>query len=489
LAASAIILALLAGASAPITGGSPSSDTAVVALGYDDVLVCSGTVIAPQAVLTAGHCVMDSSLPAVEVGDALAGATQHPALAALVHPAFDPQTLDHDLAIVIVDPTLGVAPLPYATALAAAPGSTIRVVGYGWTVANDTAPPERRSGTSVIDSIDDLRLVSHAAPSQACEGDSGGPALFDDGTGERVVGVASSGDASCTQYARHTRVDSHADFIADVLARSAPGAAGPGDRCWYDSNCAAGACLSALDEPRWSFCAPACTDGGCPDGLTCITVGGDARCRHAAPSPGAEGAPCASDADCAGTLCRAASDGGETVCTQRCFSDLPGFTCPGTETCRAAADGMEACFAPADSGGCRAASGQPGLLTLLALGWLVQLLRGRGKPYASRRVSNVLREMPSMRAARVWFPPQRSSASRMRRFSTSATAEASDGSAIGCVGISEDEMRSNGIVGPEARRGGPELTVMCSGLMRPPPASTSPRSIVLRSSRTLPGHG
>ncbi len=359
-----------AGSPAPITGGSPSSDAAVVALGVGDVLVCSGTVIAPQAVLTAAHCVTGSMLPDIAVGDALAGSTAHAALAALVHPQFDAQTLDHDLAIVIVEPTLGVSPLPYASSLGgAAPGSTIEVIGYGWTVVDDPAPPARRTGTSVIDTIDGLRLVSHAAPSQACEGDSGGPALFDNA----VLGVASSGDTSCTQFARHTRVDIHADFIADVLARSAAGAAGAGDRCWYPENCAVGDCLPAIDEPRESFCAPACSNGSCPTGLACI----DARCRHPAPSPGAEGASCTSDADCAGALCRAPAGGGTTTCTERCFTDLPGFSCPGAETCRAAADGQDACFAPGDDGGCDAAHGAPGVLVLLALG---QLLRGRGRP-------------------------------------------------------------------------------------------------------------
>ncbi len=358
----------------PITGGTPSSDAAVVALGFGDSLVCSGTVVAPQAVLTAAHCVGGSSLPDVAVGDALVGASHHPALAALVPDGFDPTTLDHDVAVVIVEPTLGVAPLAIATALdGASPGSAIRVVGFGWTVAGDQSPAARRTGTSAIDTIDDLRLTSHAAPSQACEGDSGGPALFDGGAGERVLGVASSGDPSCVQLARHTRVDTHADFIASVLARSGVGAAGAGDRCWYAANCSAGQCLPALDEPRWSFCTPACEAGACPAGLACV----DALCRHVAPSPGAEGAACASNSDCAGALCLATAGEMQGVCTQRCFTDVPGFTCPAGETCRAAADGGDACFA-AEAAGCTVGGGSPGLV--LALGGLAQLLRGRGKP-------------------------------------------------------------------------------------------------------------
>ena len=369
-----------AAAAPPVTGGTASDDGAVVALAYGDVLVCSGTLIAPHAVLTAAHCLTGSHLPELAVGDTLAGAARHPIIAAFVHPDFDAQTLDHDIAVAIVAPLAGAPVLPFATVLGElAAGATLRVVGFGWTVANDTSPPARRTGESRLDAIEPLRLVSHAAMSQTCEGDSGGPALIPVGAGERVIGVASSGDATCTEVARYTRVDVHADFVADVAARTAPGAASAGDRCWYAENCAVGGCLPAVDEPRWSFCAPAC-DGGCPAGLACITVGGDARCRHPAPSPGADGAPCANDADCAGALCLAAAMGGEQTCTSRCFSDLPGFACEGGTTCGEAADGSEACFAPEDRGGCNSMRGTRGLFALAILALCAQALRGRGRP-------------------------------------------------------------------------------------------------------------
>ncbi len=364
------------GFAAPITGGSPSGDAAVVALAQGDALECSGTVIGPHAVLTAAHCVT-GTLPEIALGDTLATAVRQAVIAAFVHPAFDAQTLDHDIAVLVVDPPLAIAPMPYATALFADAGASIRIVGYGWTVAGDTSPAVRRTGTSQIDSIDGLRIVSHGAPEQACEGDSGGPALLDAGGGEQIVGVASSGDTTCTQLAKHTRVDTHADFIADVVARSAAGAAGAGDRCWYDDNCSAGTCEPALDEPRWSFCAPSCAKTSeCPGELECI----EARCRHRAPSPGAEGASCTADADCAGDMCLARDGDTQRFCTTRCFPDLPGFECPSGQTCQRASDDGHACFAPPDDDGCRSTRGNGLAMALLSLGFVAQILRGRGRP-------------------------------------------------------------------------------------------------------------
>jgi len=353
----AIVLAAGASMGAPITGGIPSSEDAVVELAHGDVLACSATVIAPQAVLTAAHCLKGSELPDIVDGDGV----HHPALAGFSHPGFDPVSLDHDIALLVVDPPLTIAPLAYATTLTAAVGDTIEVIGFGWTVANDTLPPARRTGASQLSAIDPLQLHSVAAPSQTCEGDSGGPALF----AAQIIGVASSGDPMCVQFAQHTRVDAHADFIAATLAATAAGGAQPGDRCWYAANCATGTCTPALDDPRLAFCATTCA-GGCASGTSCI----DGLCRHPAPSPGATGAACTGASDCVDDLCVAPSGGGATVCTTHCFSDLPGFTCPSGTACSAAADGQEACFEAANSDGCTAAHGDAG--------WLLGLLGLRG---------------------------------------------------------------------------------------------------------------
>lgn len=383
----AVLVAALGGsafsAPRPITGGTPSDDSAVVAIAHGSVLVCTGTVIASNAVLTAAHCLTDAQLPEVVEGDTLsAGSIHHRVVAAFSHPDFNEDTLENDIAVVIVEAPLSATPIPFATTLpaGAVSGATIRAVGYGWTVDHDPMPSMRRTGISQIDAIEPTKIRTIAAPSQACEGDSGGPALFDDGFGERVIGVTSSGDVTCTQFARFTRVDVFAAFVTDIVARTGIGGAKPGDRCLYEAHCATGGCLPALDEPSWSFCSPLCDDGACPNGLACTVDGGEARCRHPWPSPGADRHACTSNSDCASELCvAAANDEARTVCATRCFSDLPGFDCPVNTVCRGAVDGSEACFAIAEDGGCQVTTDRPGILAMLGAFGVLAMLRGRAR--------------------------------------------------------------------------------------------------------------
>lgn len=359
-----LVVALLATNAHAIVGGTPSTDPAVVALvrgeGATTELVCSGTVIAPHAVLTAAHCVTGT----LEV---LVGNERLVPIATFVAPGFDATTLANDVAIVVFDRALAVAAKPLAMAPPPV-GATMQLVGFGRTAPDDLGPFEQRTGDATIAESAPTGIVSHG-PAFTCEGDSGGPALVAD----VVVGVTSSGDAACAEHSRHVRISDHLTFIEAVVAKTAQSGAQIGDRCWYASNCAQSECRPALDEPRLSFCTTDCVDGTCPAGLACIAD----ECRHRAPSPGAFGSSCELDEDCIDALCLAPAGEDTAACTQRCFSDLPGFACPADTTCEPASDDGEACFARAENGCC---SGSPSPSLALALLVLAQLLRGRGRP-------------------------------------------------------------------------------------------------------------
>jgi V8-like Glu-specific endopeptidase len=376
---------------AAITNGTnDDTDAGVVAFVQGQTLICTATLVAPRVLLTAAHCLPDGGMPLAYFGIAPGDGGPELAITAVRrHPAFDATTLQNDVAMALLDsaapPGATSWPLPAVPLDDSAVGTTLRLVGFGRTAAGDTSAPRKREGTTTLASLTATELDFAPSPSQTCEGDSGGPAFATVGGVEAIVGVTSSGDASCAAMARDMRVDAYAaTFIAPWIAATAEGAAGAGDRCWYASNCATGECAPALDDPSLSFCAPPC-DGGCPAGLACLADSdGSKLCRHAPPSPGAAGSSCTSDDACNFSDCVARQSGGATVCAKGCFVDLPGFCADGFECApTTAAGGKAACFARAH--GC-AFAGAPGddygALVLFALA-LTACARG-GRRWSAR---------------------------------------------------------------------------------------------------------
>ncbi|PIE20034.1 MAG: hypothetical protein CSA66_01820 [Proteobacteria bacterium] len=351
-----------------IKGGYVSQqDTAVVGLVHLDdyaVGICSGSLIAPNLVLTARHCVaptLSQVQGGVDCGRTYFGTTYSPSsmlvstsyqlspnasyldVAEILVPE-DTNFCGNDIALVILDePVLDQVATPLTPrvdellvgdAWRQGRGESYSAIGFGVTGDDNIDSGVRRR----LDDLD-VACVHEECPSYAgistnewvgdsgvCQGDSGGPAIdeFD-----RVIGVASRGAADCS-FPIYASVFAWSEWIIEGAAYAAqlggypPTAwarglpthpawyAAVGGACQHNGDCEGGYCISGV-------CSRPCDERvACPAAFGCN--GG--RCMlHPV------GAECAADDDCQGGLCR----GG--VCSRACDLDVgcpDGWACDGS---------------------------------------------------------------------------------------------------------------------------------------------------------------
>lgn len=226
---------LLVGMLRGIVGGADDpSDPAVVAFVEAGYPACTGTLVAPVAVLTAGHCangIGASTQYEVVFGSDASHPTRRVKVAEqLLHPRYTAMGAPYDFALLrLAEPVLDVAPV----VLGAAPlsgadvGAPIRHVGFG--VSDEAAGTGRgikRTATFPITEVDPLIVWSVGLGMQTCLGDSGGPGLVQRDGGEVLVGVVSDGP-NCHDAGWDGRVDVARDWIDATLTAWSPGAGPP----------------------------------------------------------------------------------------------------------------------------------------------------------------------------------------------------------------------------------------------------------------------
>ena len=196
----------LAGPAGAVVGGDPAPEAAtgaVMVLSSNGGL-CTGVVVAPGAVLTAGHCLAPRLVHRVHYKDAAGSPVLAEPAARAVHPGYDAGAVagrrrSIDLALVRLAAPLP-APFAAATLSSAMPqaGETLALAGYGIAKPGDprSTGTYRRARVPVVAPYGPSRVLVWLKGSQgtgACQGDSGGPVT--DGTG--VVAVAAWIGGAC----------------------------------------------------------------------------------------------------------------------------------------------------------------------------------------------------------------------------------------------------------------------------------------------------
>lgn len=221
-----------------IVRGQPAPDyPQIVAVrafepGSDRGALCSSTVIAPNIVLTAAHCLHPELVGAnveffLQTAESL-NDDQNPSPTVEVasvhyHPSFNPNNAlgGFDIGVAITATPLDITPMPFNRTVLSRSlvGDPAEIVGYGLNNGfGQTGAGLRRKATVRLNSYNNQVVRTGSLfGATICNGDSGGPVLMDIDGVETVVGVHSYGTLGCFTAGSSTRVDQYLDFIDTYL--------------------------------------------------------------------------------------------------------------------------------------------------------------------------------------------------------------------------------------------------------------------------------